>query len=326
DHIEGIDEPEHLSNPQTQIFLEHPKKILSKNDSPDLPWRYSLNPYQGCEHGCIYCYARNAHEYWGWSAGLDFESKIIVKPDAPQLLEKAFLQKNWQPAPVMLSGNTDCYQVQERKYKLTRALLKVFLKYGNPVSVLTKNSLIERDIDILKELAQENLVHTAITITTLDENLRQKMEPRTTQGQRKLKTIERLAQAGIPVGLMMAPIIPGLNDHEVMPIVKAAADRGARTAFHTVVRLNGAIGPIFKDWLYKNFPDRADKVWRQIQSLHGGDVQDNRWKRRMVGEGKFAENIKQMMRVSKQKFMAERKMPPYDLTKFRRGGNLSLFS
>jgi DNA repair photolyase len=324
DHVEGLDEPL-LSAPQTQIFYEQPKNIVNKVNSPDLGMMYSMNPYQGCEHGCIYCYARNTHEYWGFSAGLDFESKIIVKKNAPQLLEKFLMHPSWQAVPISVSGNTDCYQPLERKFEITRNILKVFAKYRHPLGMITKNGLITRDIDLLSDLASENLVHVYISITTLNEDLRRQMEPRTASGIKRLKTVEALAKAGIPVGIMTAPIIPGLNHHEIPTIIKAAADHGAAAAGMTVVRLNGAIGKIFEDWLRKNFPDRFDKVWNQICTMHGGNVNDSQFGRRMSGEGNIAEMIHQLFSVSKKKFLSGRSMPPIDLTKFRKGGNLSLF-
>lgn len=324
DHIEGLDEPL-LENPATQIFEENAKKIVNEIKSPDLRNMYSTNPYQGCEHGCIYCYARNTHEYYGFSAGLDFESKIVVKKNAPELLEKFILHPKWQALPIMISGNTDCYQPQERKFQLTRKMLKVLANYRHPVSMITKNGLITRDIDILKDLASENLVQVYISITTLNEELRRKMEPRTASAVKRLKTVEELAKASIPVGIMNAPLIPGLNHHEVPEVLKAASNVGALTAGMTVVRLNGSIGKIFEDWLRKNFPDRFDKVWNQICSLHDGNVNDSQFGRRMSGEGNIAEAIHQLFEVSKRKYFQGRSMPPFDLTKFRKGGLLSLF-
>lgn len=324
EHIEGLDEAL-LEAPNTQIFFETSKKIVNKVDSPDLPMMYSMNPYQGCEHGCIYCYARNTHEYYGFSAGLDFESKIIVKKNAATLLEKQLLNKNWNAAPIMLSGNTDCYQPQERKFEITRSMLKVLVNYRHPIGLITKNSLILRDIDLLQDLAKDNLVHVYISITTLNEDLRRLMEPRTASAIKRLKTIEELSKAGVPVGVMNAPIIPGLNHHEIPGILKAAADHGATGVGMTVVRLNGSIAKIFEDWLRKNFPDRFDKVWNQISSFHGGNVNDSQFGRRMSGEGNIADAIHQLFRASKKKYFSGKQMPAYDLTKFRKGGNLSLF-
>lgn len=325
DHIEGLDE-ELLETPQTQIFQETPKKIVNKVNSPDLGFGYSMNPYQGCEHGCIYCYARNTHEYYGFSAGLDFETKIIIKQNAPQLLEKHILQPNWQAVPIMLSGNTDCYQPQEKKFQITRKMLQVLAKYRHPVGVITKNALIQRDIDILQDLAQDRLVNVMISITTLDERLRRVMEPRTASGLKRLQTVETLSKAGIPVGIMNAPIIPGLNHHEIPEILKRAAEHGALTCGMTVVRLNGSIGKIFEDWLRKNFPDRFDKVWNQICDLHGGNVNDSVYGRRMSGEGNIASTIHQLYRFARNKYFAGKSFPPMNLTQFRKGGNLNLFS
>lgn len=324
EHTEGLDEAL-LSNPSTQIFYESPKKIVNKVDSPDLNFGYSMNPYQGCEHGCIYCYARNTHEYYGLSAGLDFESKIIVKKNAAQLLEQQLLKPGWNATPIMLSGNTDCYQPQEKKFEITRSLLKVFAKYRHPVGLITKNSLVLRDIDILKDLAADGLVHVMISITTLDEDLRRVMEPRTASASKRLQCIEQLAKENIPVGVMNAPVIPGLNHHEITRVLKAAANSGALTAGITIVRLNGSIAKIFEDWLRKNFEDRFDKVWNQIRSLHNGQVNDSNFGRRMHGEGNIADAIHQLFRVSKKIYFKDRHLPPYDLTKFRKGGNLMLF-
>jgi DNA repair photolyase len=324
DHIEGLDEPL-LENPKTQIFHETAKKILNRVDSPDLGFGYSMNPYQGCEHGCIYCYARNTHEYYGFSAGLDFESKIIVKKNAARLLEQELVKPNWNAVPIMLSGNTDCYQPQEKKFEITRTMLKVLAQYRHPVSIISKNSLVLRDLDILQDLASDNLVHVYISITTLDEELRRALEPRTASSIKRLKTVEALANANIPVGIMNAPIIPGLNHHEIPAILKAASEHGALNAGMTIVRLNGSIGKIFEDWLQKNFPDRFDKVWNQICSLHDGSVNDSQFGRRMRGEGNIADAIHQLFRSSKKKYFTGKSMPVYDLTKFRKGGMLSLF-
>src|ERR1700759_5670428 len=311
DHIEGLDEPL-LENTTTQIFEENPKKIVSESNSPDLSHMYSINPYQGCEHGCIYCYARNTHEYYGFSAGLDFERKIIVKRNAAELLEQYFNKKNYQPVCILLSGNTDCYQPVERKLKITRSLLEVFLKYRNPVSIITKNNVILRDIDIIAELATMNLVHVNLSLTTLNEQLRQKLEPRTVTTTGRLAVIQKMAASGVPVRVMAAPIIPGLNSNEVRNIIKAAADRCAPAAGMTIVRLNGSIGEIFTDWIYKAFPDRAEKVLNMIKACHDGKLNDSDFGRRMSGEGKIAESIHQMFTMACKRFMADREMPAYN--------------
>jgi len=320
------DEGEQIeSRPDTQFFIESPKTILSKVDSPDLPMMYSINPYRGCEHGCIYCYARNSHEFWGFSAGLDFETKITVKPDAPALLEKEFRKKSWTPVPISLSGNTDCYQPAERRYRITRQLLALCLKYRNPLSIITKNALVLRDLDLLTALARLRIVHVYISITTLDESLRLKMEPRTATARNRLKVVETLNKAGVPVGVMAASIIPGLNNQEIPAIIREAAGAGAGTIGYTIVRLNGAIGDIFQDWIRKNFPDRADKVLNQVAACHGGKLSDSRFGTRMSGEGAIAASIGQLFQASRKKFLPDACLPPYDLTLFTRDGQFSLF-
>ncbi len=326
EHQEGIDEPM-LENTSTQFFEEHAKKIVSISNSPDLPFMYSINPYQGCEHGCLYCYARNAHEYWGFSGGLDFERKIIVKRNAAELLEQFFNKKGYKPVPIMLSGNTDCYQPIERKLKITRSLLQVFLKYKHPVSIISKNNLIIRDLDILKELAALDLVHVAVTLNSLNESLRLKLEPRTVTGQSRVKLISKLAAENIPVRLMLAPIIPGLNSDEIPTVIKAAADAGASAASFTIVRLNGSIAEIFTDWIHKAYPDRADKVLHMIADCHGGKLNDSRWGKRMRGEGQVVASIHQLFKISANRFMSGRSLRPFNLEYFSpsNGKQLNLF-
>jgi len=326
DHIEGLDEPL-LENSTTQLFEETPKKIVSESNSPDLSHMYSINPYQGCEHGCIYCYARNSHEYYGFSAGLDFERKIIVKRNAPELLEQYFNKKNYRPVTIMLSGNTDCYQPIERKLQITRNLLQVFLKYRNPVSIITKNNLILRDVDIIGELAQLNLINVNVSITSLNEQIRHKLEPRTVTAGGRLSVIQKLSDVGVPVRVMAAPIIPGLNSNEVPDIIKAAADRGARGAGFTMVRLNGSIAEIFTDWVHKAFPDRAEKILNQIRATHDGNLNDSQYGRRMSGDGQVAQSIHQLFRMAVTRFMGDREMPDLDHTLFipKSGRQTSLF-
>ncbi len=302
EHVEGLDEA-FISGEKTEIIYTYPKTIINKVKSPDIGLGYSLNPYQGCEHGCIYCYARNTHEYWGFSAGLDFEQKIIVKKNVPELLRKHFSSKSWKPMPIMLAGNTDCYQPIERKLEITKSVLEICLKFRHPVGLITKNALITRDIDLLKELAAHNLVHVMVSITGTDEDTRQLLEPRTASYKKRFAVLKELSDNGIPCGVMVAPIIPGINNHEIPKVLELAAENGAGTAGYTIVRLNGAISAIFKDWLDKTFPDRAEKVWHQISECHGGNVNDSRFGTRMSGEGKIAESIKQLFKVSKDKFM-----------------------
>ena len=322
-HPEAIDDWEGEPR-KTEYIFDDSKTLVNKVTSPDVGMMYSANPYQGCEHGCIYCYARNSHEYWGYSAGLDFESRIVVKKNAPMLLRKFFDNKNWVPAPISLSGNTDCYQPIERKMRITRQLLEICLEYRNPVGVLSKNALVLRDLDVLQDLAKMNLVRVFSSITSLDENLRLKMEPRTASYRSRLKVVETMAKNDIPTGIMNAPLIPGLNDHHMPDVLKAAAEAGAKWAGYTVVRLNGAIGPIFHDWLQKAFPDRAEKVWNLISACHDGQVNDSRWGNRIVGDGKFAELIRQQFILYTKKYGLNETKMAYNTADFRRIRNQQL--
>ncbi len=325
EHSEGIDEEKYLDNPVTKYFKESAASALSKNDSPDLPLTYSVNPYQGCEHGCIYCYARNSHQYWGFDAGLGFETNIVVKHTIADVLRKQFSKKGYVPEPFMLSGNTDCYQPAERRFGLTRKILKLCLEVGHPVSIITKNSLIQRDQDLLVKLAEKRLVHVYFSINHLDNDLKAILEPRTATGSKKLQLLRQFSQAGIPCGVMVAPIIPGLNTDDIAGIIEQAADGGALRAGYTVVRLNGTIKEIFKDWLYLNFPDRAQKVLHQIEELHGGQLNDSAWGRRMKGEGPLADMIKQVFNVSVARYMKDRSMPAFNLASFMPTGQTKLF-
>ena len=284
-------EGEEADTDTTQFIEVFPKTIVNTVKSPDVGMQYSINPYQGCEHGCIYCYARNTHEYWGYSAGLDFERKILVKKNAPQLLETYLQKKTWNACTISLSGNTDCYQPAEQKFGITRKLLQVFLKYKHPVGIVTKNALVLRDLDLLKALAEDNLVCVYLSVTSLDEKTRRIVEPRTATIKKRLKTITTLSENGIPVGVMMAPIIPSINSHEILPLARTVSEAGAVAIGFTVVRLNGAIGQLFTEWIRKTLPDRADKVLYQIADCHGGRLGDNRYGKRMRGEGKSPNNL-----------------------------------
>lgn len=327
-------EGEEADKNKTSYIEVFPKTIVNKVTSPDVGMTYSMNPYQGCEHGCIYCYARNSHEYWGYGAGLDFERKILVKKDAPELLEKKLRSRNWEAKTIVLSGNTDCYQPAEQQYKITRECLKIFLKYKHPVGIITKNALVLRDLDVLRELALLKLVSANISITSLSEETRRVLEPRTATIKRRLKTVEELSLNGIPVNVMIAPIIPGINSHEVLSLAKAARDHGALSIAFTVVRLNGAIGQIFTDWIRKTMPDRADKVLHQIEACHGGHLNDSNYVTRMRGEGKIAEQLHNMMRIAKQRYFSDKQFPEIDgslyqpqkeLLKQQKSGQMRLF-
>ena len=304
-----------------------PKTIVNKVKSPDVGMAYSMNAYQGCEHGCIYCYARNTHEYWGYSAGLDFERRILVKKDAPQLLENLLKKTSWKAYPIVMSGNTDCYQPAEKQFKITRQCLEVFLKYRHPVSIITKNALILRDLDILKALAKDNLISVNVSVTSLAEKTRQVLEPRTAAIKRRLETVKVLSDNGIPVNVMLAPMIPSINSHEILPLAKAASENGALSIAHTIVRLNGAIGEIFTDWIKKTMPDRADKVLHQIENCHGGTLNDSRYGTRMRGEGKIAEQINNLVRLARLKYFKDKAIPKLNcnLHEQFKHGQLKLF-
>ncbi|WNJ18560.1 PA0069 family radical SAM protein [Pontibacter sp. G13] len=324
--IDGIDEALTV-DPKTEILWDHPSKVVNKITSPDLPMAYSVNPYQGCEHGCAYCYARNAHSYWGLSAGLDFERKIIVKQGVPDRLREHLDKKSWKARPIMFSGNTDCYQPLERSLELTRQCLEVLAEYRNPVGIITKNALVLRDLPILKQMAELGLVHVHVSITTLDESLRRSLEPRTSTAKQRLRIIRELSEAGIPTGVMIGPVIPGLNHHEIPKILKESAEAGAVQAGYTFVRLNGDVGAVFEAWIREAYPDRAEKVLGQIREAHGGKLSDSRFGVRMRGEGKMAESIQRLFRMFREKYFSGRSMPEYDLSHFRRPdkGQLSLF-
>ena len=312
---------------KTQYLEIFPKTIVNTVKSPDVGMRYSINPYQGCEHGCTYCYARNTHEYWGYSAGLDFERKILIKKNAPQLLEEKLKSKSWNAYPISLSGNTDCYQPAEKKFGITRELLKCFLKYKHPVGIVTKNALILRDLDVLKALAKDNLIVVYLSVTSLDEKTRSIVEPRTTTIKKRLETIKTLAENNIPVGAMMAPVIPAINSHEVLPLSKKVSEIGALSIGFTIIRLSGTFGQVFTDWIKKTMPDKADKVLNQIAACHGGHLNDNRYGKRMRGEGKMAEQLHTLFRLAKQKYFKDKKQPQLNTSLYDtcKNGQLKLF-
>ena len=290
--------PEEEPLPTTQFLRDHSRTILNRNDSPDIGFEFSLNPYRGCEHGCIYCYARPTHEYLGFSAGLDFETRIMVKQDAPRLLREELSSPKWQPQTIALSGVTDCYQPVERRLKLTRGCLEVLAEFRNPVGIVTKNQLVTRDLDLLTELARHNAVAVFVSVTTLDTDLRKIMEPRTSPPAARLATLQTLAQAGVPVGVMVAPVIPGLTDHEIPAILAAAVAAGARSAGYVTLRLPYAVAPLFEQWLATHFPEKKEKVLNRLRALRGGKLYDAQFGKRMTGEGIFAEQIEQMFHVA----------------------------
>lgn len=328
-HLEPDEDwnPEDDVLPRTQFLVDHSKTAIAYNDSPDIGFSASLNPYRGCEHGCIYCYARPTHEYLGFSSGLDFESKIMVKLNAPELLRDELSSPKWKPQVLVMSGVTDCYQPVERKLKITRRCLETLLEFRNPVAIITKNFLVTRDIDMLAELAKQQCASVCLSITSLDPDLRKVMEPRTSPPQARLNAIRKLAEAKIPVAVNVAPIIPGLTDHEIPAILKAAHDAGATAAGFTVVRLPYANAPLFDKWLETHFPDRKEKVLNRIKSMRGGKLYDAQWGKRMRGEGIFAEQIATMFDVAKRKAGFKDDRRELSIAGFRRpgGAQLSLF-
>ena len=284
--------------PVTQYFRDGSRSIITRNNSPDVGFETSVNPYRGCEHGCIYCYARPTHEYLGFSAGLDFESKIIVKMNAAELLRAELGSPRWKPQTLVMSGVTDPYQPIEKKLRITRGCLEVLAKFRNPVAIITKNRLVTRDVDLLRELGSYNAIAVNISVTSLDPKLQRVLEPRTSPPTARLETIEQLRATGIPVGVMIAPIIPGLTDHEVPKILEACAEAGAQFAGHTIVRLPWAVAPLFEHWLDEHFPDRKEKVLGRIRHLRGNDrLNNSQWHTRMTGEGVFAEQIASLFEV-----------------------------
>src|SRR5437016_3292445 len=288
---------------ETQFFRDLTKTIIARNDSPDVGFETSVNPYRGCEHGCIYCFARPTHEYLGMSAGLDFESRIMVKENAAKLLEAELSSPKWKPQVLVMSGVTDPYQPVERKFRITRSCLEVLVKFRNPVAIITKNRLVTRDIDLLGELAQHNAAAVNVSVTSLDPNLQRVLEPRTSSPAARLETVAMLRAAGIPVGVMVAPIIPGLTDHEVPRIVQACARAGAQFAGYKIVRLPWAIAPLFEHWLDEHFPGKKQKVLERIRHIRGGTkLNDARWGTRTKGEGIFAEQIRSMFEVACRRF------------------------
>lgn len=313
--------------PETTFLKDFSKTILSKNDSPDLAFRYSINPYRGCEHGCVYCYARPSHEYLGFSAGLEFETKIIIKENAPELLAQAFRKPSWVPQPIIVSGNTDPYQPIERKLRITRRCLEVFLRHRNPLGIITKNALVTRDIDILEQLARLDLVSVRISITSLRNEVINHMEPRTSRPALRLKAVRQLADAGISVGVMVAPIIPGLTDEEIPAILEAAAEAGARHAGYTIVRLPLAVEPIFVEWVERAFPERSSKILNRIRELHGGKLYKSEFGKRMRGEGLWAETINRLFRTNCERLGMNSSREPLATHHFRRlaGGQIDLF-
>lgn len=280
-----------------EYIPDHSRSIVSQNDSPDIAFRYSVNPYRGCIHACSYCYARPSHEYLGLNAGLDFETRIFVKHEAASLFADFLRRPRWKPEPVVFSGVTDCYQPAERKFRLTRGCLQVAHDCRVPISIITKNALVLCDLDLLQPMADHHLVHVGISLTTLDPELSRQMEPRTSIPAARLRAIEVLAKAGVPVRVMTAPMIPGLNDHELPSLMKAAREAGATDASYTMLRLPLTVRPVFLEWLERNRPLQMDKVTGLIRAVRGGALNSSEWGQRMSGEGPLADQLRNTYQI-----------------------------
>jgi DNA repair photolyase len=320
--IERVPEPpgenDETSSPHTQFLTDTSKSIIAYNDSPDIGFDASVNAYRGCEHGCVYCYARPTHEYLGFSSGLDFETKIMVKQDAPELLRKELSSRKWKPQVLAMSGVTDCYQPAEKKFELTRRCLEVLLEFRNPVVIVTKNHLATRDIDILFALARYQCAAVTISLTTLDPQLSSVMEPRASRPARRLAAIRELSEAGIPVGYLQAPMIPGLTDAEAPAIAQAAAKAGASFAGYVALRLPFAVKSLFEEWLEQRFPERKEKVLNRIRSIRGGKLNDPNFTTRMRGEGVYAAQMEELFQLARKKAGIDKRWPELTTKHFRR--------
>lgn len=323
----GDDEP--LPVLRTQVSVEVPRSVITYNRSPDLPFDRSINPYRGCEHGCVYCFARPSHAYLGMSPGLDFETRLVARPEAPEVLLGELAAKRYQVAPIAIGTNTDPYQPIEKEHQIMRGLLQVLSDVNHPVAIVTKGSLIERDIDILADLAKRNLVRVGISVTTLDPKLSRLMEPRVPSPARHLQMIARLSEAGIPVRVMASPMIPALTDPELEAILKAGRDAGALSASWIMLRLPHEVSPLVRDWLAEHFPDRAGRIMARLREMHGGKDYDANWHRRMRGEGPYAEIIAQRFDLAVKKLGLSTLSPPMLCDLFRApkrpGAQLDLF-
>ncbi len=329
ERIDYQPEPGVEENPATVYFADESRNVVTENASPDVGFRYSLNPYRGCAHGCSYCYARPTHEYLGWDAGLDFETKILVKHHAPELFREWLGREAWVPEPIMFSGVTDCYQPAERRFELTRGCLQVACESRQPVLIVTKNSLVTRDLDLLRTMAADRLVHVALSLTSLDQTLTRRMEPRTSCPAARLKALRQLTDAGVSTQVMVAPVIPGLNDHEIPEILRQAREQGTQRAGYVMLRLPQTVRPVFLDWLRLRYPDRARRVERRIQAVRDGQWNDSQFGRRMRGSGLWAEQVAATFRVFAQRYELQADMPQLNTADFQpprpRRGQLRLF-
>ncbi len=318
-----------IARPRTEYFEDDSQSIVTSNDSPDIPFTYSMNAYRGCAHGCAYCYARPTHEYLGLSAGLDFETKVFVKLRAAELLGQFLKRPSWSCESIMMSGVTDCYQPAEQHFRLTRQCLEVAWDHRQPISIVTKNALVTRDIDLLSQMAQCNLIHVALSITSLDQSLTKVLEPRTSAPAARLRAVAELSSAGIPVTVMVAPLIPGLTDDEMPAILMEAAEAGAKAANYTMLRLPLTVKPIFLDWLETHMPTKMQRVENLIRSVRQGALNSSEFGSRMRGTGLMADQISQLFKILQKKYKLDVPLTPLDTTQFRRpadkGGQMMLF-
>lgn len=326
---DGWDIPEEVAPLRTEVRTEVARSAISYNTSPDLPFDRSVNPYRGCEHGCIYCFARPSHAYLGLSPGLDFETRLIARPGIAGVLARELAAARYRVAPIAIGTNTDPYQPIEKTHEITRSVLRVLADFNHPVAVVTKGALIERDIDILADMAARGLARVGVSVTTLDPDLSRRMEPRAPSPARRLQMIAQLAAAGIPVRVMASPLVPGLTDHEVERILSAAREAGARTASWIMLRLPREVSGLWQDWLAEHCPDRAGKIMARLREMHGGRDYDARWGYRMRGEGRYAELVAQRFRLHARRLGLDADAPPLRCDLFavppRAGDQLSLF-
>lgn len=328
DQLEDSGELDAEIQVRTQVLPDTSRTIISTNDSPDVGMDTTVNPYRGCEHGCIYCYARPTHEYLGLSAGVDFETKIFAKYDAPRLLREKLASRNWVPRTISFSGITDCYQPLEKKLELTRQCMQVLAECKNPAAIVTKNRLVTRDIDIFKDMAAWNGIGVLLSVTSLRPEITRAMEPRTSQPALRLKAIEQLAQNNIPVSVMIGPVVPGLTDHEIPAILKIAADAGASGAHYTMLRLPYGVKDLFSAWAHRHFPDRAERILSHVRDIRGGKLNSAKFGERMRGTGVFADNVADMFYLYRRKYGLNRRFESLSAAHFRRpspDGQLDLF-
>lgn len=327
---DGWDGPPEDRLLRTEVAVERPRSVITRNASPDVPFDRSVNPYRGCEHGCIYCFVRPSHGYLGLSAGLDFETRLVAKPDAPRVLARELGRKGYVPDVIAIGTNTDPYQPVEARHRIMRGILEVLSEWNHPVAIVTKGAaLIERDVDILSDMAKRNLVSVGVSVTSLDPALSRKLEPRAPVPERRLAAIRTLAQAGVPVRAMVAPVIPVVTDRELEAILKAAAEAGARAASWILLRLPYEVAPLFRDWLERHEPLKAAHVMNRLREMRGGKDYDAEWGTRMKGEGPMAALIAKRFQVAAKRLGLDGRIPPLDVTRFRRpvraGDQLSLF-